>query len=212
MAGLMGGVAAVEALLEAFRRVQSARRLVRPSLDRCQVHHHQVLDPRGFAVAADGRRVSGPPHPDATRRRPCWRRPTFLQKSTLPTAGQGVIPRSAGRYHPGLLAVEHAMLPHRVLQVLAVQIPACEVQVAVGRNPGSAHAGKRQARHVVRAGAQHLDARCGRGGDGAAEANDKHANTRRPVVDTSSPVSGIRISLLVEGRTRNGGLVVERRT
>ena len=69
------------------------------------------------------------------------------------------------------------MLLDRAVQVLAVQVPAREVQVAVGGDARRADAGQRQPRHVVGAGAQHLDPCGGRGGDGAAQAYDKHANT-----------------------------------
>ena len=79
-----------------------------------------------------------------------------------------------GRDEVRLIAVQHPVLAHGAVEALAVQIPTGEVQVAVGGNARGSHAGERQAGHVVAAGAQHLDAGGGRGGDCAAETHDEH--------------------------------------
>ena len=114
--------------------MQRRSTLIGPTLDRRQVDDNQVLNTRSLTIAADviANTVDG------LAMRPgdhLIRAVHILAEIDAADGRPGLHATHRRRYELRLLAVKHPVLPHRIFEVLAMQIPSREVQIAVGSDP-----------------------------------------------------------------------------
>ena len=81
-----------------------------------------------------------------------------------------------------LTRIQHRMLLGRDAQIVAVDVPSGEHDVAIIRETRNAEFGERQSRAIVASGLDHLDPSDRRRRDGPAQTHDGHADPLAPVL------------------------------